>query len=252
MLKAKETFIFKLKQKHLIRGREYNYDKVDYQGAVTPVIVTCLKHGDFSATPNCFLTQSTACPTCRGYGRTTEDLITDFKSVHGDKYDYSKVVFTKMSEKVTIICNKHGEFFQAINDHLHSKAGCPKCRTKVSKAHKKLVDALVTSGYQEDKDFTVNDRTVLYNNVSGKFLELDIYFPEQKLGVEVDGVLFHGKHESSKLFIDVAEVKTRDAYKDSLCKENSINLLRFTDLEITKDLEGVLNTITSGLSNFNV
>lgn len=45
---------------------------------------------------------------------------------HTLKYDYSKVKYTKCTEKVCIICPTHGEFWQVASDHL-SGCGCPKC-----------------------------------------------------------------------------------------------------------------------------
>lgn len=49
------------------------------------------------------------------------------KIVHGDKYDYSNVVYKNSQIKVCIICPKHGAFYQTPNGHLTGK-GCPKCR----------------------------------------------------------------------------------------------------------------------------
>jgi hypothetical protein len=54
---------------------------------------------------------------------------------HGDKYDYSQVVFTEESYcKVTIICPVHGPFVQAASSHLQKRKtqaggymGCRKC-----------------------------------------------------------------------------------------------------------------------------
>ena len=48
------------------------------------------------------------------------------KSIHGDKYDYSKVEYKDSKTKVIIICNKHGEFKQSPNKHLCNR-GCPVC-----------------------------------------------------------------------------------------------------------------------------
>lgn len=60
---------------------------------------------------------------------TTEQWIQRAREIHGDKYDYSKVLYTKASEKVCIICPKHGEFWQIANNHLRG-AGCLKCKTE--------------------------------------------------------------------------------------------------------------------------
>lgn len=57
---------------------------------------------------------------------TTEKIIEKFKSIHGDKYDYSKVDFVKTTTKVCIICPVHGEFWQEPHAHLKGQ-GCPKC-----------------------------------------------------------------------------------------------------------------------------
>jgi len=54
------------------------------------------------------------------------ELTNRLEKVHNNKYDYSKVVFTKMSEKVTIICPEHGEFLQSMSVHI-AGSGCPKC-----------------------------------------------------------------------------------------------------------------------------
>lgn len=62
----------------------------------------------------------------RGYKKTTEDFIKDARLIHGDKYDYSKTVYTVASEDVEVICSKHGSFFQKPYNHTKG-SGCPKC-----------------------------------------------------------------------------------------------------------------------------
>ena len=63
--------------------------------------------------------------------KTNEEFIREAKTVHGNKYDYSKVDYTSVFGKVTIICPIHGEFQQIAHDHLRGY-GCSKC------AHEKL------------------------------------------------------------------------------------------------------------------
>ena len=57
---------------------------------------------------------------------TKEEFIIRAKKVHSNKYDYSKVVYNGMHEMVSIICPKHGEFWQTPANHLSGK-GCPEC-----------------------------------------------------------------------------------------------------------------------------
>lgn len=56
-----------------------------------------------------------------------EEVISKFRNVHGDRYDYSKVVYVDMNSKVTIICPEHGEFYVTPDNHLRGR-GCPRCK----------------------------------------------------------------------------------------------------------------------------
>lgn len=108
-----------------IHNGKYIYDKDKYVNAMTKVPILCLEHGTFWMTPMAHL-MGQGCPKCSGRGLNTDDVIQLFKDKHGDEYDYSKVVFNKMHEKVCIICPKHGEFWQTPSKHLLGQ-GCPKC-----------------------------------------------------------------------------------------------------------------------------
>ena len=61
--------------------------------------------------------------------KTTNQFIDEAKNVHGNKYDYSKVIYVNDRTKVCIICPEHGEFFQIPSNHLKGK-GCMKCSMK--------------------------------------------------------------------------------------------------------------------------
>lgn len=57
---------------------------------------------------------------------TTEQFIEKAKSIHGGKYDYSKVEYINSQTKVTIVCPIHGEFEQTPRLHFQT-CGCKKC-----------------------------------------------------------------------------------------------------------------------------
>lgn len=57
---------------------------------------------------------------------TTEEFIRRARKVHGNTYDYSKVVYEGKDKPVMIICKEHGEFEQTPNNHWKGK-GCWKC-----------------------------------------------------------------------------------------------------------------------------
>ena len=54
----------------------------------------------------------------------TEQFISKARLVHGDKYDYSMVVYVKYKTPVHIVCPIHGSFYQTPASHLSNK-GCP-------------------------------------------------------------------------------------------------------------------------------
>jgi len=57
---------------------------------------------------------------------TTEEFIAKARKVHGDKYDYCKVLYINNITKVAIGCPTHGLFFQAPANHMVGN-GCTKC-----------------------------------------------------------------------------------------------------------------------------
>jgi hypothetical protein len=67
---------------------------------------------------------------------TLEEFVASACLIHGNKYDYSKVVYINSKKKVIIICKIHGEFSQIPNSHL-TGSGCPKCFNNTSRC---LVD----------------------------------------------------------------------------------------------------------------
>lgn len=72
------------------------------------------------------------CPECKKelmgikFRKPNEKFIEEARILHGDRYDYSKTEYTKIKEKVVIICPDHGEFIQTSGDHLQGN-GCPTC-----------------------------------------------------------------------------------------------------------------------------
>lgn len=58
-----------------------------------------------------------------------EEFIEEATKVHGDRYDYSKVVWNGKTKKVCIICKEHGEFWQIPSNHLDGR-NCKSCSNK--------------------------------------------------------------------------------------------------------------------------
>ena len=123
---TKEEFIERAREVH---GSFYDYSKVEYIGSDVKICITCPEHGDFWMSPNNHL-RGHQCPKCYGTPKKTlNEFIRQSHEVHGNKYDYSKVVYKGNKEKVCIICPEHGEFWQKPNSHLKG-FGCPTCSGK--------------------------------------------------------------------------------------------------------------------------
>lgn len=59
--------------------------------------------------------------------------------IHNNKYDYSKVVYTGVKDKVEIICPIHGSFWQCPDDHINKGRGCPKCKNEKLRGPRKNI-----------------------------------------------------------------------------------------------------------------
>jgi hypothetical protein len=70
---------------------------------------------------------------------TTEQFIDKAKKEHGDRYDYSKSVYTRSSHKVTITCSVHGDFQQSANSHLMG-SNCFDCVRKRKRTQQDFLD----------------------------------------------------------------------------------------------------------------
>ena len=67
----------------------------------------------------------------------TSEFIQKSISIHGNKFDYSKVQYIGSHTKVCIICPEHGEFYQSPTNHL-SGNGCAKCAAQYSRGKYRL------------------------------------------------------------------------------------------------------------------
>lgn len=124
-------FINKVKKKWKFG---YDYSKVKYYNSEFPITLICSKHGDFNISPEKHLGRGDGCPCCRYDKISKANLTCDrytFKSrailMYNNKYNYDNVhEFKNVSEKVIIVCHKHGEFRQTVKHHLAGHE-CPKC-----------------------------------------------------------------------------------------------------------------------------
>lgn len=96
---------------------------------------------------------------------STEEIVNRFIKVHGDRYNYSKVVYSNWRSKVTIGCSKHGDFEQTVSNHL-AGYGCAKCKIEHLASLRKLTtEKFIEKAKQLHGERYEYDKTeYIYNN----------------------------------------------------------------------------------------
>lgn len=228
---TKEDFIRVSNEKHHFK---YDYSLVEYKTSQDKVKIICPIHGVFEQKANNHM-HGYGCKKCGTercgdkQRKETEKFIEEARKVHGDKYDYSKVNYVKCSEKVCIICPKHGEFWQTPGNHL-AGWGCKKCSQ--SHLEREIMTVLNENNikYEYEKEF---EWLKLDANLS-----VDFYLPDKNIAIECQGsqhyfpANFGSKRFSPDELFEL--VVKRDTRKKELCEEHGIKILYYTHENIKK------------------
>jgi hypothetical protein len=164
-----------------IHGDKYDYSKVNYKKNKEKIIIICKEHGDFLQTPSDHIFSKAGCPKCSGnHQYTNEEWIKKAIEIHGDRYDYSKVNYKKMKDKIIIICKIHGEFRQNPACHIRPR-NCPKCGSESVGIKLRLTtDKFIKDAYNihgDKYDYTkVNcnghkDKVIIICKIHGNFTQ---------------------------------------------------------------------------------
>jgi Zn finger protein HypA/HybF involved in hydrogenase expression len=178
------------------------------------------------------------CPVCGGkLPLGLEGFIARSKETHGDRYDYSKVVWKNVHEKVEIVCPKHGSFWQVPYSHYYNGCSCPDCAREEwqSKGEKYLGDWLTSHGFNV---------VPMYRGHGLKFpwgkkpFELDLYLPDQKVAFEYDSPMFHSVVDTS---LSEAKPQNYHSEKTRLCAEAGIRLYHIWEDIPFEVMDGILS-----------
>lgn len=134
----------------IIHGaNKYAYDRVCYRNNRTPVEIVCLTHGPFLQAPTNHL-RGKGCRKCAShelakiFRKTSDEFVKRAITVHGNRYDYSKVAYMQARQSVEILCRSHGSFWQVPFVHLRG-GGCPKCKNEASSERQRSTTGGFTS-----------------------------------------------------------------------------------------------------------
>lgn len=143
-----------------------------------------------------------------------EVFIAQAKEIHGDKYDYSKVVYSGTDEPVTIICPEHGEFTQRPHHHLEGQ-GCRACIRQY-----KLETRTANELKRRNIEFMKDGKPFEWLG----HLELDFYIPSLNVAIECQGIQHYQPRERFGGENGFAIQVERDERKKSLCQSHNVPL----------------------------
>lgn len=206
----------------IIHGDKYNYSKVKYETNASLVTITCKRHGDFIQRASSHLA-GCKCKKCYNEESKlpTEKFIENAKLVHGDKFDYSKVIYTGNKNPVEIICPKHGSFWQTPNTHVSSRNGCRFCAE--SKGEVAVEIFLNKYGIKHTREYRISPHLYRY----------DFYLPEFDIYIEFHGQQHYRHVEFFGSLEEHLAVKKRDQIKISLVKQHGGKLIVLTYLNLS-------------------
>jgi len=174
-MKAKKTTEQFIDESIKIHGTKYDYSITQYEKKSSPVSIICKIHGEFNQYPFNHL-KGYGCQKCSGkYKYTQAEWIAMAIKIHGNKYDYSKVVFTNNKTNVCIVCPRHGEFYQLGYVHINGGSGCPKCASNSPTNDEWIYNAKQIHGDRYDYTNTVysksKDKLSIICPIHGEFLQ---------------------------------------------------------------------------------
>jgi hypothetical protein len=214
-------------------NNKFDYSELNYIDAHTPLTLMCNKCNNKENKAPSVWYKGFGCLKCQGntVGKksfTTEKFIERAKKIHGDRYDYSQVMYINTWSKVKIICHKHGLFYQIPNVHINSKSGCPKCQTSKGEENIGIWLNNKEIKYQFQYNVKINNSNHYY----------DFYIPDYNIMIEFNGlqhykpIKFFGGQEGFNY------LQERDKIKEKYCLENQIKLLI---IRYDNNIEEILN-----------
>lgn len=176
-----------------------------------------------------------SCPCCAR--KIVVPGINDLATTHPDlakEWDYirngdltpDKVLYGT-AQRVYWLCSEGHSYSATINHRSGvNGTGCPKCNTgrQTSFAEQAFF-------YYIKKVFP--DAISRYNEIFTNNMEIDIFIPSIRLGIEYDGEAWHKKDK-----------REREIKKYNICKQHGIRLLRIME----KSPDGIVNTADETLS----
>jgi hypothetical protein len=210
----------------LRHGNLYSYKYTRYKNIRTQVKIRCSIHGIFKQTPLEHL-QGCGCQKCARKNLTNLERIKEFRTIHGNKYNYSKYTFNGWGNKSCVICKEHGEFLVRSEAHLKGKE-CPKCKPSITSRYSRKavrwIEALVKARRMKNVQHAENNGEYTLR-INGTYMFADGYHERSKTIFEFYGDDFHGnpaKHKPLTRCHPYNSKTARQLYRKTLVREDTL------------------------------
>ncbi len=250
---SKERLEMFLNNAKEIHGNKYDYSSItEYIHHSAEISLICATHGLFKTSTFKHITNRGGCPQCgiKSASKTRQLSLSKFieksKTKHGEQYLYDKVIYDGAHKKVTITCQKHGDFYVTPANHWSNGIGCPTCQhSNPTKGEAKIAKWLTENNihYVTQKTFPN-----LYRTSTKGRLKYDFYLPYSNILIEYDGeqhyipITFSKSRTAEEQFKITQE---SDSLKTKYAIDNQYKLLRIRfDQDINSELDKYLKIHT--------
>ena len=122
-------------------------------------IIICQIHGDFLQKFTKHIAGRQGCPKCAPNCKLSRDeIIKRAVNIHGNEYDYSKLLGKAINKKEIVICRIHGEWLIDMSDHIWWQIGCPGCGGRSSAKERNWLSSLNIVGLERQKFIKSNNK----------------------------------------------------------------------------------------------
>lgn len=178
---------------------------------------------------------------------TQTEVISKCRCVHGDRYDYSKMVYTNSGDKVCITCRIHGDFWQRASNHMQGR-GCPVCwRLSAGKSLKAFYAKLRPHPFKKSTEFNDSFEIPMSNGEFAIVEEQDLDRAMQYNWYKTN-VGYAANSEVGLMHRFLLGVVDKDLYVDHINHNKLDN--RRKNIRVVTHQENVFNSVGYGKSTY--
>lgn len=232
---------------------ELDFSKFIYVNDKAKSIIICKKHGEMEMSRHRVMSKGMIypCKLCRAKNnKYKEEVINNLKN-KWKELNFDNFEYIKSSNKSIVVCSKHGEFESSYKRLMarDNKYGCPTCakenrkvlKCNISSYEKEIIEYI--KSINPSLNIELNNRSIILNEYTNNYLELDIYLPDINLAIEFNGSYWHSDKVISRTRKGFKTAKEYHDYKTLKCEEKGIKLIHIEEHMYKKIKVDILNEL---------